>query len=133
MARQLVFDTNALIGFERQQFDIAQFADDDIAITALSVAEFRVGIELAESKFVAARRQRFLKVVLEHVPVLDYTERTAQDHARLIAHVRNTGQPRGAHDLIIAAHALEHHRILVSLDAKARFADLPGVEAMHPA
>jgi tRNA(fMet)-specific endonuclease VapC len=59
--------------------------------------------------------------------ILDYTEATAAHHARLIAYVRRTETPRGAHDLIIAAHAVEAGRTVLSLDAKARFGGLPGV------
>jgi tRNA(fMet)-specific endonuclease VapC len=62
--------------------------------------------------------------------VLDDTERTAVEHARLLAHVRRAGRARGAHDLIIAAHTAEHGRGVVSLDARARFDGLPGVEAV---
>ncbi len=49
---------------------------------------------------------------------------------RLLAHVRKSGTPRGAHDLIIAAHAAETGRTIVSKDAKARFSDLPGVASI---
>jgi predicted nucleic acid-binding protein len=49
-----------------------------------------------------------------------------------IAHVRRSGTPRGAHDLIIAAHALQTERIVVTSGAKARFGDLPGVRASEP-
>ncbi|GAA3920060.1 type II toxin-antitoxin system VapC family toxin [Microbacterium invictum] len=45
----------------------------------------------------------------------------------LLDHVRRAGVPRGAHDLIIAAHARQTGRRVVSLDVKARFGDLPGV------
>jgi predicted nucleic acid-binding protein len=61
--------------------------------------------------------------------VLEYTEATAACHARLIAHARRTGTRRGAHDLIIAAHAAQTDRTVLSFDAKARFCDLPGVKA----
>jgi tRNA(fMet)-specific endonuclease VapC len=61
--------------------------------------------------------------------VLDYTEATAACHARLIAHARRTGKPRGAHDLIIAAHAVQSDRAILAFDANARFGDLPGVSA----
>jgi len=44
--------------------------------------------------------------------------------------VRKTGTPRSDHDLIIAAHAAESGRTLVSLDDKARFSDLPRVVAI---
>nr|WP_235433731.1 MULTISPECIES: hypothetical protein [Protofrankia] len=36
-----------------------------------------------------------------------------------------------AHDLIIAAHAAETGRIVLSRDVKARFTDLPGVLAVE--
>jgi tRNA(fMet)-specific endonuclease VapC len=132
MARQLILDTTALLAYERAAFDTATLDDDDLAITAITAAEFRVGIELARTAAQAAERARILAVILDVVTVLDYTERTATEHARLLAHVRRSGTPRGAHDLIIAAHAAEHGRTLVSIDAHARFGDLPGVDALDP-
>ena len=132
MARQLVLDTNALIAYERAAFDTTALDDDDLAIAAVTVAEFRVGIELARTAAQAAKRARVLAVILDVVTVLDYTERTAIEHARLLAHVRRSGAPRGAHDHIIAAHPAEHGRMLVSLDARARFENLPGVTALDP-
>jgi hypothetical protein len=41
------------------------------------------------------------------IKVLDYIEATAGRHARLIAHARRAGTPCGAHDLIMAAHAVQ--------------------------
>jgi tRNA(fMet)-specific endonuclease VapC len=133
MARHLILDTNALIAYERGGFDTAVLDDDDLAIAAITVAEFRVGIELARTPEQAALRSRVLAVILDLVTVLDYTERTAVEHARLLAYTRRSGTPRGAYDLIIAAHAAEHTRTIVSLDARAKFLDLPGVSALTPA
>ncbi len=133
MARQLIIDTNTLIAYERGSFDTTMLDDDDLAVAAITVAEFRVGIELAAIAEQAAARARVLAVILDVLPVLDYTERTAVEHARLLAHTRRSGTPRGAHDLIIAAHAAEHARIVISLDAKAKFSDLPGVAVASPA
>ena len=62
--------------------------------------------------------------------VLDYTQATAAHHGRLLAHVGRSGSPRGAHDLIIAAHAAQTGRTILSRDAKARFGALPGVRAI---
>ncbi len=62
--------------------------------------------------------------------MLDYTSVTAAHHARLLAHVRRSGSPRGAHELIIAAHAAETGRLVLTRDAKARFRDLPGIAAI---
>jgi predicted nucleic acid-binding protein len=40
-------------------------------------------------------------------------------HARLIAHARRSGVRRGAHDLIIAAHAAQTDRVVLAFDARA--------------
>lgn len=128
--RRLVLDTTTLIAYARGSFDIAGLDDDDVAIAAITVAEFRTGIELADSAERAAARARTLDAILSAVTVLDYTEHTAAEHGRLLAHVRRTGVRRGAHDLIIAAHAAQTGRALMSLDAKAKFAGLPGVTSL---
>lgn len=127
MARRLILDTNALIAYERGTIDRTLLDTDDLAIAAVTVAEFRTGIELADTAERAAARARVLAAITAAIVVLDYTERTAAEHARLIAHVRRSGTPRGAHDLIIAAHAVEHGRAVASRDARARFDALPGV------
>lgn len=129
MGRRLILDTNYLIAYEKGTVDRAALDDDELAIAAVSVAEYRVGIELADTAERAADRARALAAIIAVVDVLDYTEATATHHARLIAHVRRSGTPRGAHDLIIAAHAVESGRTVLSRDAKARFASLPGVAA----
>ncbi|MEV6982388.1 PIN domain-containing protein [Sphaerisporangium sp. NPDC051017] len=130
MGRRLILDTNVLIAYERGSIDRSALDADDLAIAAVTVAEYRVGIELADSVERAAQRSRALAAITSAVDVLDYTTVTAAHHARLIAYVRRNGRPRGPHDLIIAAHALESGRTVVSRDAKARFDDLPGVDAM---
>ncbi len=129
MGRRLILDTNVLIAYERGTVDRAALDGDELAIAAVSVAEYRVGIELADTPERAADRARALVAITSSVDVLDYGEVTAAYHARLIAHARRVGKPRGAHDLIIAAHALQSDRIILSFDANARFADLPGVSA----
>lgn len=133
MGRRLILDTNVLIAYERGAIDRASLDNDELAIAAISVAEYRVGIELADTATRAADRARALAAIVSAVDVLEYTETTAVCHAKLIGHVRRTGTPRGAHDLIIAAHALQTERVVLTLDAKARFGDLPGVTAIDTA
>lgn len=133
MGRRVILDTNLLIAYERNTIDRSLFDDDELAIAAITVAEYRTGIELAGSAEQAQARTRALAAISGVVEVLDYTTSTAVHHARLIAHVRHQGRPRGAHDLIIAAHAAETGRVLVSADASARFATLPGVTPLKPA
>ena len=132
MGRRLILDTNILIAYERGTIDRTSLDEDELAVAAVSVAEYRVGIELADTVPRAADRARALAAIMSSVDVLDYTEATAAHHARLIAHVRRSGTPRGAHDLTIAAHASETGRTVLSRDAAARFGNLPGVAAEQP-
>lgn len=127
MGRRLILDTNVLIEYERGTLDELAFDADELAIAAITLAEYRTGIELADSAERARQRARALAAIVASVQVLDYTQSTAAHHARLIAHTRRTGRRRGAHDLIVAAHAVETGRVLISRDAAARFGDLPGV------
>lgn len=68
--------------------------------------------------------------MLATLPVEDYTVDVATEHARLLAHARRVGRPRGAHDLIIAATAAATGRTVVPADASAAFGDLPGVDVL---
>lgn len=132
MGRRLILDTNVLIAYERGTMDRSSLDDDELAIASISVAEYRVGIELADSAERAAERARALASITSAVDVLDYTQATAAYHGRLLAHLRRSGTPRGAHDLIIAAHAAQTGRTILSRDARARFGNLPGVDAAEP-
>jgi predicted nucleic acid-binding protein len=68
--------------------------------------------------------------VAQALRVLPYTAATAVRHGELLATTRATGAPRGPLDLVIAAHAAESGRVIVTRDAAARFGDLPGVRAV---
>lgn len=126
MAR-LILDTNALIELDRDGERVTGISEsDDIAIAAVTLAELRHGALAADTVRWQARDQ-FIQDVEETIAVLPYTRSTAAEHAALLDHVRRSGKPRGAHDLIIAAHARQTGRQVVSLDIKARFGDLPGV------
>ena len=126
MAR-LILDTNALIQLDRHGGRVTGISEsDDIAIAAVTLAELRHGALAADTSRRQAREQ-FIQDVEETIEVLPYTRSTAAEHAALLDHVRRSGRPRGAHDLIIAAHARQTGRQVVSLDVKARFSDLPGV------
>ena len=126
MAR-LILDTNALIQLDRHGERVTGISEsDDIAIAAVTLAELRHGALAADTSRRQAREQ-FIQDVEETIEVLPYTRSTAAEHAALLDHVRRSGKPRGAHDLIIAAHSRQTGRQVVSLDVKVRFSDLPGV------
>lgn len=131
MARRLILDTGILVRAERgrARLDRALRDDDDVAIAAITAAELLVGVELADARR-RPDRAAYVDDVLATVPVEDYTLDVAAAHARLLAHARRTGRPRGAHDLIIAATAAATRRTVLTSDGSAAFADLPGVDAL---
>lgn len=100
---------------------------DDVAIAAITVAELRVGVQMAKGRR-REKRERFVVAILDAVSVEVYDLNVAEAHAALLAHAQRTGTPRGAHDLIIAATARARERQVVSLD-RSGFAELPGVSA----
>jgi tRNA(fMet)-specific endonuclease VapC len=130
VGRRLILDTNVLIAYERGSIDRSALDDDELAVASITIAEYRTGTELADTPARAAERARALATITSVINVLDYTPVTAAHHARLLAYVRRSGSPRGAHDLIIAAHAAETGRLLLTRDAKARFGDLRGITAL---
>lgn len=125
----LILDTGVLVAAARGGQEIAGISPgDDLALPAVVVAEYLVGVALALSARRAVEQRAFLDHVLATVPVVDYDLRVARTHADLLAHVRRVGEPRGSHDLIIAATARATRRTVLTTDAKARFGDLPDVE-----
>jgi tRNA(fMet)-specific endonuclease VapC len=123
----LLADTTFLINAERGgiDLDVAIADDDDVAIAAVTLAELLVGVRLASGKRREARRA-FVADIVGSLPIIPYDRRVAVEHAELLLAVRESGRPRGAHDLLIAATARTTHRTVVTADREA-FADLPGV------
>jgi len=101
---------------------------DDVAIAAITVAELKVGVQMAKGRR-REKRERFVAALLDAVSIEVYDLDVAEAHAALLAHVRRAGRPRGAYDLIIAATARAQGRKVVSLD-QSGFHELPGV-AVH--
>ena len=126
MAR-LILDTTVLVAVEPSQegLDGVIADDDDVVIAAITAAELLAGVHLADDGRHDVRAA-FVDAVLATIPSVDYDLDVARAHAKLLAHVRKTGRPRGAHDLVIAATARATSRIVVSADVGA-FTDLPGV------
>lgn len=126
----LLLDTTFLVGAERRDADLDALIadDDDVAISAITVAELLVGVELAAGTR-RASRQTFVDDVIDTLPVLGYDVHVSGAHAQLLIAARRSGRPRGAHDLIIAATACASGRVVVTADP-AGFEDLPGVEVL---
>ena len=126
-----MLDTTFLIDAERTDggLDEVIHDDDDVAVSAITVAELRVGVELSRGK-ARSSRPAFLDDILTSIPLLEYDLAVAEAHAQLLIAVRRQGRPRRAHDLVIAATALASQRVVLTADLTA-FDDLPGVDVLH--
>ena len=131
MARQLILDTNTLIAYERGAFDTTALDDDDLAIAAITVAEFRVGVELARTATQAAQRARVLAVILDVITVLDYRAHCHRTCPTPGPRTPNGHSPRRARPHHRRPRRRTHPYVGVP-DARARFSDLPGVNALDP-
>lgn len=125
---RLLLDTTFLIDAERGGVDLDEVLadDDDVAIAAITLAELRVGVLLADDRR-RADRAAFVAAVQRGLPAVGYEADVADVHGDLLAFVRRSGTPRGAHDLIIAATARATGRDVVTADRSA-FEGLPGVQ-----
>jgi tRNA(fMet)-specific endonuclease VapC len=94
-------------------------------VAAVTVAELLVGIELAAARY-RDQRAAWVDGLLPTLVVEDYDLDVARQHASLLAHVKRVGEPRGAHDLIVAATARSRGRTVVTADIRG-FAGLPEV------
>jgi predicted nucleic acid-binding protein len=131
VARRLILDTGIIVAVKRGKLaaEDAYRADDDVAVAAVTIAELVYGATLVPD---ADRRREWTQhaiAVARSLRVLPYTLDTAIRHSELLAATRVSGTTRGALDLVIAAHAAESGRTVVTRDGSARFGDLPGVRA----
>ncbi len=131
MARRLILDTGFLIAQERGSLLAKNFLQppDDIAISAITVAELYAGIELASLEKRAARAA-FAERLLKAIFVIPFDMSIAKIHSKLFADCYRQGRKRGNHDLIIAATAASTGRTLVTTDQRANFTQLPGVSCI---
>jgi tRNA(fMet)-specific endonuclease VapC len=108
---RLILDTTVLVDAERGGDSLENVIDDDddVAVAAITVAELRVGVQLAKGRR-QEKRKRFVAAVLDAVSVEPYDLEVANAHA----------------ELIIAATARVQQRQVVSAD-RSGFAGLPEV------
>lgn len=127
----LILDTCVLVAAGRRRLDLAPvISGQDVVVPAVVVAEYLRGVLTDPDPSRAQKQAAFLEGFLEIAPVLDYGLKVARVHARLLTDTQRRGQPRGVHDLIIAATARATRRTVVTTDVKARFGELPEVDEL---
>jgi tRNA(fMet)-specific endonuclease VapC len=130
----IILDADVIIKGEKGTFDLIAWLDlqtgQDLEIAAITVAELWHGIERARAPH-RAKRERYLRTIVERLEPIPYTETTALIHARLWAELESSGNMIGAHDLILASAALERDSVVATLN-KRHFIVVPGLRVIEP-
>jgi len=126
----ILIDSSVLIAWERDrlnlQSQLAQYADDDFAISAITASELLHGIHRAANPAQRRRREAFVEGLLARLPVISFDAVAARIHARLSAELAANGMAVGPHDLIIAATALTKGYIVTTRNERS-FPRIPGL------
>jgi tRNA(fMet)-specific endonuclease VapC len=130
----IILDADVIIRGERGTFDLGKWvaaqADEQFEIAAITLAELWHGVERATGAH-KSKRERYLRSVLETLPIIPYTEVTALEHARIWARLAFSGKMIGFYDLIVAATALERGNAVATFN-KRHFSQVRGLTVIVP-
>lgn len=130
----IILDADVIIGGEKGKFDLARWVasrpKDYFELAAITVAELWCGVELASGAH-KAKRRRYLQSILTALPVIPYTEQTAYLHSRIWSELASSGNMIGAHDLIVAATALERGSSVATFNQR-HFSRIGGLDIIVP-
>jgi len=118
MAVKLVLDTSAYSAFNRGDDRLRAWftAENDIAVPIIVVAELRAGFAAGHQ---TARNEALLQRFLDspNVTTISLTDKTTKLFAAIYLQLRQAGQLIGTNDMWIAALAMEHDQLLLTLDS----------------
>jgi tRNA(fMet)-specific endonuclease VapC len=130
----VILDADVIIRGEKGLFNlqawVASQPDEQFEVAAITVAELWHGLERATGKH-RAKRQKYLEAVLAALPVIPYTEQTAYQHAKLWADLEASGNMIDAHDVIVAATALERDHDVAAFNVQ-HFSRVKGLRVIAP-
>jgi tRNA(fMet)-specific endonuclease VapC len=130
----IILDADVIIGEEKGSFDLKSWmlahADEHFEIAAITVAELWHGVESATG-IRRSRRELYVRIVLGKLAIIPYAETTAFIHARIWASTESSGKMIGAHDLIVAATALERGSAVATFNHR-HFAQVQGLKIVRP-
>jgi predicted nucleic acid-binding protein len=132
----LILDTSVLVAAERQALDIERLFRDHpqepILLAAITASELLHGVVRAAAG--ARRRQRsaFVEALLDQIDIVDFDLAVARRHAEMWASLERSGQMIGAHDLLIAATALQGGHAVATLN-REEFSRVRGLRLVDTA
>jgi len=130
----IILDADVIIKGEKGSFDLKHWlaaqTGQELEIAAITVAELWHGVERAT--FVhRAKRERYVRTLLEMVAIIPYTAVTALDHARIWATLESSGRMIGFYDLILAATAIERGSTVATFNRR-HFESVRGLKVIEP-
>ena len=130
----IILDADVIIRGEKGTFDLQRWVssrpNDRFEVAAITVAELWHGVERATAKHRTAR-ERYLRTILDSLPILPYTEQTAYEHARIWSALEASGKMIGFYDLLVGATALERGSSVATFN-KRHFAQIRGLHLIEP-
>lgn len=125
----VVVDTSILIAVarDRASASILFKKNDDLVIPTVVIAEFRAGLErMAPSKY-KNKQLEILEDVCNVAEIAVFGRVEATQYAMLYEQLKQAGRKMSEFNLAIAAHAVIKQATILTLDKKAQFEFLPGV------
>ncbi len=125
-----LIDSSILIAVERGSLSLdefsARYAEQDVAISAVTASELLHGVHRARTQAQRSRRQVFVEGILAHLPVIAFDLSVARVHASVWAELARRGVAVGERDLLIAATAIAKDYAVATRDVRS-FRRIPGL------
>ena len=129
-----LIDSSALIAIERGQLSIerisVRFAEEDVAVSAVTASELLHGLHRARTATQRHRRQAFVEGLLAQLPVIPFDLTVARVHASLWADLSARGVAIGERDLMIGATAISRGYAVATRDERS-FPRIPGLKVQR--
>jgi tRNA(fMet)-specific endonuclease VapC len=129
-----LIDSSVLIAAERGELNFdriaARYAEEDVAISAVTASELLHGVHRARTAAQRHRRQAFVEGLIAQLPVIAFDLNVARVHASLWADLARRGVAIGERDLMIGATAIAMDYAVVSR-AERSFRKVPGLKVQR--
>jgi tRNA(fMet)-specific endonuclease VapC len=129
-----LIDSSVLIAAERGQLNLddisARYAEEDVAVSAVTASELLHGFYRARTAAQRHRRQAFVEGLLAQLPVIPFDLTVARVHASLWADLSQRGVVIGERDLMIGATAIAKDYSIATRDERS-FPKIPGLEVQR--
>jgi len=129
-----LIDSSVLIAAERGHLNLddisARYADEDVALSAVTASELLHGLYRARTAAQRHRRQAFVEGLLAQLPVIPFDLTVARVHASLWADLSQRGVVIGERDLMIGATAIAKDYSIATRDERS-FPRIPGLKVQR--